>query len=212
MINIKTFAFNSFQVNTYVLSDETKECIIVDPACYTPKEKEILDQYIASNRFKPVKIINTHGHVDHVLGMRHLHEKYKLPLEMHEKDIPLLVDAQKFGIIFGFQVEEPPVITGYLNEDKEVTFGNSSLKVLYVPGHSSGSVAFFNPSQKFVITGDVLFKGSIGRTDLLGGDYDQLMDSIYKKIMTLPADTEVFPGHGPSTTIHDEALSNPFLG
>jgi len=211
MIKIQPFVFNAFQVNTYVLSDETGECIIVDAACYTQKEKDSIDQYITSNHLRPVKLINTHCHVDHVLGMKHVVTKYKTTVEAHEADVPLLSDAKNHGVIFGFDVEEPPVVTGYLTEGKDVTFGNSTLKSFHVPGHSPGSIAFYNPEQKFVITGDVLFKGSIGRTDLPGGDYDQLMQSIYKKLMTLPPETEVFPGHGPSTTIHEEALSNPFL-
>jgi len=211
MIKIQPFVFNAFQVNTYVLSDETGECIIVDAACYTQKEKDSIDQYITSNHLTPVKLINTHCHVDHVLGMNHIVSKYKTTVEANEADVPLLSDAKNHGVIFGFDVEEPPVVTEYLTEGKDVTFGNSILKTFHVPGHSPGSIAFYNPAQKFVITGDVLFKGSIGRTDLPGGDYDQLMQSIYKKLMTLPPETEVFPGHGPSTTIHEEALSNPFL-
>lgn len=211
MIKIQPFVFNAFQVNTYVLSDETGECIIVDAACYTQKEKDSIDQYITSNHLRPVKLINTHCHVDHVLGMKHVVSKYKTTVEANEADVPLLSDAKNHGVIFGFDVEEPPVVTEYLTEGKDVTFGNSTLKSFHVPGHSPGSIAFYNPEQKFVITGDVLFKGSIGRTDLPGGDYDQLMQSIYKKLMTLPPETEVFPGHGPSTTIHEEALSNPFL-
>jgi hydroxyacylglutathione hydrolase len=212
MITIKIFVFNPLQVNTYVLSDETGECVVIDPACYTVQEKEILDRYLADNHLTPVKVVNTHGHVDHIVGMRHMAQKYNPKIEIHEKDIPLLQGAKSMGRIFGFEVEEPPVITGYLSEGTDVTFGNSLLQVYHVPGHSQGSVAFFEPQQKFVITGDVLFKGSIGRTDLFEGDYDQLMDSIYKKIMLLPPDTQVFPGHGPFTTIHEEALSNPFLG
>ena len=202
MIKIKNFSFNAFQVNTYIISDQTSECVIIDAACYTPDEKNIIDQYISDQKLTPVKLINTHCHVDHVLGMKHFVEKYKIEAEVHEADIKLLANANKYGIVFGFDVEEPPVITSYLSENKNITFGNSVLKVFHVPGHSPGSVAFYNPEQKFVITGDVLFKGSIGRTDLPGGDYDQIMQSIYKKLMVLPPETEVLPGHGPSTTIH----------
>lgn len=211
MINIQPFVFNAFQVNTYILSDETGECVVVDAACYTQEEKNAIDQYIASNNLKPVKLINTHCHVDHVLGLRYLATKYELPVEAHDADIKILTEAKKYGLVFGFDVEEPPVITDYLIEGKDVTFGNSRLKTFFVPGHSPGSIAFYSPEEKFVITGDVLFKGSIGRTDLPGGDYDQLMQSIYKKLMTLPPETEVMPGHGPFTTIHEEALNNPFL-
>jgi len=211
MIKIQSFVFNAFQVNTYVLSDETGECVIVDAACYTQNEKDSIDQYITSHHLKPVKLINTHCHVDHVLGMKHITTKYGTTVEVHDADIKLLTDAKKYGVVFSFDVEEPPVVTSYLIEGKDVTFGNSVLKTFHVPGHSPGSIAFYNSEQKFVITGDVLFKGSIGRTDLPGGDYDQLMQSIYKKLMILPPETEVLPGHGPSTTIHEEALNNPFL-
>jgi hydroxyacylglutathione hydrolase len=211
MIKLKSFVFNAFQVNTYVLSDETGECVIIDAACYDQKERNVLDQYILSNQLKPVRLIHTHGHVDHILGMRYVAEKYKPQIEVHQDDIRLLTDAKKHGLMFGFDVEEPPVVTGYLNEGEDVTFGNSTLKVFHVPGHSMGSVAFYSPEQNFVITGDVLFRGSIGRTDLYGGNYDQLKQSIYNKILILPQDAEVWPGHGPSTTIHDEVMSNPFL-
>lgn len=211
MIKIKNFVFNAFQVNTYIISDETNECVIVDAACYAETEKEALHKYITDQKLKPVKLVNTHGHVDHVLGMKYMVEKFKIPVEVHKDDVQLITNAQKYGIVFGFDVEEPPAITEYINEGTDVKFGNSSLKTFHVPGHSPGSIAFYNSEQKFVITGDALFKGSIGRTDLPGGDYDQLMQSIYKKLMTLPPETEVFPGHGPSTTIHEEALNNPFL-
>jgi len=211
MIKIKYFTFNAFQVNMYIISDDTLECVIVDAACYTEHEKQTVDQYISHQKLKPVKLINTHCHVDHVLGVKYIAEKYKTKFEVHEEDIQLLTNAKKYGIVFGFDVEEPPVVTGYLKEGSDIIFGNSVLKTFHVPGHSPGSMAFYNPEQKFVITGDVLFKGSIGRTDLPGGDYDQLMSSIYKKLMVLPSETEVFPGHGPSTTIHEEALNNPFL-
>jgi glyoxylase-like metal-dependent hydrolase (beta-lactamase superfamily II) len=211
MIKIHTLVFNAFQVNTYILSDETGESIVIDAACYSQNEKDVFDQFIANNQLKPVKALNTHCHVDHVLGNKHVAEKYHIPLEVNQNDLSLLATADKHGIVFGFHVEEQPVIKEYLAEDKDITFGNSSLKVFHVPGHSPGSVAFYSPEGKFVIVGDVLFKGSIGRTDLPGGNYDQLIDSIYKKLMTLPPDTVVFPGHGPSTTIHEEALSNPFL-
>jgi Zn-dependent hydrolases, including glyoxylases len=211
MITVKNFIFNAFQVNSFVLSDETGECIVVDAACYSQKEKDIIDQYISDNGLTVKKIVNTHCHVDHVLGARHLVEKYNPSFEIHDSEVRLLTDAPKHGVVFGFIVEEPPVATGYLSEGTDVTFGKSSLKVIHVPGHSPGSVAFYCPEQNFIIVGDVLFRGSIGRTDLPGGNYDQLMDSILSKLMALPDDTQVWPGHGPATTIHEEALSNPFL-
>lgn len=211
MINIKSFVFNAFQENTFILNDETGDCIIIDAGCHSPEEKLIVDNYIISNKLKLVKIVNTHCHVDHVLGNAFLSNKYKPEIWAHHDDIKLLSEAKKHGIIFGFDIEEPPLITFFLEEGKDLVFGNSALKVLHVPGHSMGSVALYSPEQNFIIVGDVLFKGSIGRTDLPGGSYDQLMNSIFTKLMSLPPDTVVFPGHGPSTTIHEEALSNPFL-
>jgi len=211
MIKIKTFIFNPFLVNTIVLSDETGEDVIIDASCYTQKEKEELDQYIAENNIKPVRILNTHCHVDHLLGTTHVANKYNIGVEFHEEDLPLYADAHRHGIVFGFEVEELPAVKSFLVDGQNIVFGNSSLEVMHVPGHSPGSVAFFNPQQKFVIVGDVLFKGTIGRTDLPGGQYDQLIRSISTRLMILPRDTEVIPGHGPSTTIMEESRSNPFL-
>ena len=211
MITIKSFVFNAFQENTYALYDETGDCIIIDTGCYSQEEKSALDNFLLTNKLKLTKIINTHCHVDHVLGMASLAEKYKPEIWVHQEDLKLLTEARKHGIIFGFDVEHPPIPTDYLEEGKDVVFGNSRLEVFHVPGHSPGSVALYNREGNFVIVGDALFKGSIGRTDLPGGNYDQLMKSIFTKLMSLPPDTVVYSGHGPSTTIHEEALSNPFL-
>jgi hydroxyacylglutathione hydrolase len=211
MIKTKVFIFNPFLVNTIVLSDESGEGIIIDASCYTQKERDELDQYITENYIKPVRLINTHCHVDHLLGCAYVANKYNIGVELHEGDLPVFKDAKQHGMVFGFDVDELPPVKGFLLEGHDVTFGNSSLQVLYVPGHSPGSVAFFNAAQKLAIVGDVLFKGTIGRTDLPGGNYDQLIKSITSKLMTMPPDTEVIPGHGPSTTIKEESLSNPFL-
>jgi len=198
-------------VNMFVLSDESGECLIIDASCYNPQEQKELDNFILGNKLRPVKLVNTHGHVDHVLGNMYVKKKYSIPIEIHEDDFPLFSQAKKQGLIFGIDVEVPLQADNYLFEGQDINFGNSTLKVIHVPGHSPGSVAFFSPEEKFVITGDTLFKGSIGRTDLPGGNYNQLIQSIVTKIMTLPQDTGVFPGHGPFTTIGEEATSNPFL-
>jgi len=212
MITLKTFVFNPFQENTYILHDETKECIIIDAGCYEDFEKEELDNYITKNGLHCVKLVNTHCHVDHVLGSAHVKAKYNPEIIVNKHDAFLINDAKKHGVVFGFNVEQPPQPDSYIDAGDEIKFGNSTLQVLFVPGHSPGSIALYSQTDNFIITGDVLFKGSIGRTDLPGGDYDQLMENIITKLMTLPPDTVVFPGHGPSTTIHEEALSNPFLG
>lgn len=211
MIKIKVFIFNPFLVNTLVLSDESGEGIIVDASCYTKKERDELDQYIAENHIKPVKLLNTHGHVDHLLGCAYVANKYNIGVEIHEEDLPVYNDAYRHGIVYGFDVDKLPPSKSFLIEGQTITFGFSSLQVMHVPGHSPGSVAFYNPEQKFVIVGDVLFRGTIGRTDLPGGNYEQLIKSITTKLMILPSDTEVISGHGPSTTISEESHSNPFL-
>jgi glyoxylase-like metal-dependent hydrolase (beta-lactamase superfamily II) len=211
MIKIKTFVFNPFQENTYLLSDETGECIIIDPGCYDEEEKDSVTRYIEENQLKCTILVNTHCHIDHILGNAYIASRYNPQIAACSDDLFLLKEANKYAQVFGFSVEQPPLPTLILNENSEIKFGQSILKVLLVPGHSPGSVALYSPEENFVIVGDVLFKGSIGRTDLAGGDYDKIMESIYKKLMTLPPDTIVFPGHGPKTTIHEEALSNPFL-
>jgi hydroxyacylglutathione hydrolase len=211
MIKIKTFIFNPFQENTYLLSDETGDCIIIDPGCYDPDEKKTLSDYIAQNNLKCKILVNTHCHIDHILGNAYIESLYHPEIAAHNNDVFLLDDANKYAQIFGFVVDQPPAPTMFLKENTELKFGNSTLKILHVPGHSPGSIALYSPEQNFVIVGDVLFRGSIGRTDLTKGNYDHLLESIYKKLMTLPPDTVVFSGHGPKTTIHEEALSNPFL-
>ncbi len=211
MITLKTFVFNAFQENTYVISDETGHCAIVDPGCYSDKEFNQLTEYIATNHLKPVKLINTHGHVDHILGIAKIASAYSLVPEFHEEEKSLLDKATGQGNIFGFKVNPLPAQINLLDENHPVLFGSSKLDVLHVPGHSKGSVAFYSKNDKIVITGDVLFKDSIGRTDLEGGDYDVLMNSIFKKLLTLGDEVVVFPGHGPSTTIGIEKLNNPFL-
>jgi hydroxyacylglutathione hydrolase len=211
MITIKIFVFNAFQENTYVLSDETNECAIIDAGCYSDEEYKQLFDYISNNKLKPKQLLQTHGHIDHVLGVTKVSEQFVLPIKSHKKEVKLIAQAQEHGIIFGFNANPLPEVSNYLEEGLPVKFGNSVLQVFHVPGHSKGSVAFYSEPDKFVITGDVLFKGSIGRTDLPGGDYDELMTSIFTKLLTLPNDTFVHPGHGPSTTIGVEAKSNPFL-
>ncbi len=211
MITLKTFVFNPFQENTYILADETGDCVIIDPGCYNDKEFKQLTEYIIVNKYNPKRIINTHGHVDHVAGIARVSKEYNLIPEFHKDEIVLLEKAVEHGKMFGFAIESLPSKFKLIDEENPVKFGNSSLKVLHVPGHSRGSVAFYSASDNIVITGDVLFKDSIGRTDLEGGDYDVLMNSIFKKILTLGDEVAVFPGHGPSTTIGIEKLNNPFL-
>ena len=211
MIKIEKFVFNSFQENTFVLYNEANECIIVDAGCYTPDEEQHLTSYIENNNLNPVRLINTHGHVDHVLGVEFLSKKYDLPLELHTDDKHLAETAQSYGTVFGFDATPISTIETALEDGMEINFGESSLTLFHVPGHSPGSIALFAPAEKFVVVGDVLFNGSIGRTDLPGGDYDTLMESILTKLLPLGDDVTVYSGHGPESSIGYEKISNPFI-
>jgi glyoxylase-like metal-dependent hydrolase (beta-lactamase superfamily II) len=211
MITIKTLVFNNLSVNTYVLHDQTNRAVIIDPACSNSGEHRILYQYIDNNKLNPEKIINTHGHIDHIVGVEKVMKNYNIPFFIHPDDNYLLSKAKEMGFIFGFQVDEIPSASAFLNEGDIIEFGNSSLKVMHIPGHSPGSIVFYSESDNFVIVGDVLFRGSIGRTDLPLGDYETLINGIKNKLLTLPRGTVVYSGHGPSTTIKTEHDTNPFL-
>ncbi len=211
MIDIHYFTFNGFQENTYILFDETKECVIIDPGCYSNEEQQELVNYITEQGLTPVKLLNTHCHIDHILGNSFVASKYNLGLEIHKDDLPTLNATPEYGHLYGFNVEKSPEPTTLLENGDIVKFGNSVLKVLFVPGHSAGHIVFVAEEEKFVINGDVLFQGSIGRTDLPGGDYNTLIESIKTKLLTLDDDFKVYSGHGPSTTIGYERNHNPFL-
>ncbi|MEA3446326.1 MAG: MBL fold metallo-hydrolase [Bacteroidota bacterium] len=211
MIKIKQFIFNSFQENTFVLYNENNECIIIDAGAYDQHEQEELIAFIESRELKPLRLINTHGHVDHILGVQFLSRKYKLPLEIHEGDLRIVEMSANYGSMYGFDVDVPSNIDTGLVDGMAFNFGESILKLMHVPGHSPGSIAIYAPAEKFVIVGDVLFKGSIGRTDLPGGDYDILMRSIFDKLLTLDAEVVVYPGHMGETSIGYEKMSNPFI-
>lgn len=212
-MNIQTFEFNPVSENTYVLYDETKECVIVDAGCFFPEEKAELAHFIESNDLQVKHIINTHLHFDHVLGLNFVLDKYNLPLEAHKGDEPLLQQLKSQLQMFGFSdTGEPiPQISKFLTEEDTIEFGNQRFQIFHVPGHSLGSIVFYNEKEKCAFVGDVLFQGSIGRTDLVGGNYDQLITGIKSKLLPLPEDTIVYPGHGPSTTIGFEKQNNPFL-
>jgi glyoxylase-like metal-dependent hydrolase (beta-lactamase superfamily II) len=211
MITIKTFIFNDFQVNTYLLYDESKECVIVDAGNYYEKENRDLSEFVLRNNLKPVRLLNTHCHIDHITGNLFVSEKFGLKPEAHQEEELLIKNAVVYGGVFGFILNQPPLIKQYLKDQDIINFGNSNLKVISVPGHSKGSIAFYSEDFSFIITGDALFKGSIGRTDLPGGDYDTLISSITQRLLILPAEVTVFPGHGTESTIGYETLHNPFL-
>lgn len=195
----------------YILYDETKEALIIDPGCYTQPEKEELAKFIVETGLKPVKLLNTHAHIDHVLGNNFVAGKFGLKLEMHEADVDLLRSAPVYGQMWGIKPEASPEPSTFLTEGDVVLFGNSKLDVLFTPGHCPGSITFFSSAEKFAIVGDVLFYGSIGRTDLPGGNHELLISSIREKLFPLGDDMVVYPGHGPSTTIGFEKQHNPFL-
>lgn len=211
LLQIHSFVFNPVQENTYVIWDATGECAIIDAGCFNEREFEKLDGFIRTKNLKPVKLVNTHGHFDHIFGVEICREAYNLRWEANDGDNVWIEEVQERANIFGLRVSPVALPDYILNDGDEVHFGNSTFKVLSVPGHSPGSICFYNEKSQIVITGDVLFNGSIGRTDLHGGHYETLISGIKEKLLTLPNDVIVYPGHGPATTIGDEKALNPFL-
>lgn len=210
-MEIGVFTFNDFSENTYVLSDDSGQCIIIDPGCNTDKERKKLVEYIDSKGLTPVRLINTHCHIDHVLGNRFISEKYKLELEAHEGEEPVLESCITIASMYHIPYNPSPIIAVKLKEKEVINFGQTSLEVLFTPGHSPASISLYNRDNKVLIAGDVLFQGSIGRTDLPGGNFETLKASIQNKLYNLPDETVVFPGHGPSTTIGKEKIGNQFV-
>ncbi len=212
MIKIKPFVFNDFSVNSFVIYDEdTKDCIIVDPGCVKEAEEIKLSQFINDNQLIPSKLINTHCHVDHVAGNKFVVDTYKIPVFANEDDNENLSNTTRAGELYGMKINTPPPVDEYLNCGDKVKIGNSNLKIMHLPGHSKGSIALYAEAEKFIVVGDVLFNGSVGRTDLNGGSLDELMHSIKNVLFKLEDDVMVYTGHGPETTIGNEVRSNPFL-
>ena len=208
---MQIFQFNSFQVNTFVIWDETKECIIIDPGCLSEAERNVLTRFIADHQLRPVRLLNTHYHIDHILGNKYVKNHYHLLVEAHQAGDSFWKNASGWAASFGLSQGDLVAPDAYLKDGDEVKFGHSSLKVLYTPGHADGSICFYNKNDGYVIVGDVLFHTSIGRTDLPTGNYDVLKQSIMEKLFTLPDETVVYPGHGPKTSIGFEKGNNPFL-
>ncbi|HYI79042.1 MAG TPA: MBL fold metallo-hydrolase [Chryseolinea sp.] len=210
MITIQSFVFNAFQENTYIISDDTKECAIVDPGCYEEHEKKELSDYILENQLSVKMLLNTHCHIDHILGNEFVKQKYGSKLYLHKTEV-FVLNAQKIlAAHYGFNLYQPAAPDNYLNEGDSIEFGTQKFSVLFVPGHSPGHIAFYSEKEKVVLAGDVLFLNSVGRTDLPGGNHNTLIDSIHKKLFTLPDDVTVYPGHGNETTIGVEKRTNPF--
>jgi hydroxyacylglutathione hydrolase len=210
-MNIVKFVFSPFYENTYILYDETKKCVIIDPGCYDDKERKRLVELIESRDLIPVRLINTHCHIDHIFGNKFVSELYKLPLESHKDEQQMIEYSELKAGNYGVTLEKSPNISVFWDEGDVITFGNSELEVLFTPGHSPASISFYNRKGNFIIGGDVLFRESIGRTDLQGGSFETLANSIRTKFFTLPDETKVYSGHGEVTTVGHEKVNNPFL-
>ncbi|MCR5887417.1 MBL fold metallo-hydrolase [Hymenobacter sp. J193] len=208
---VSGFTFNAFSENTYLLHDATKECVVVDPGCYSRDEQQALREFIAAEQLRVVLLVNTHAHIDHVLGNQFILDTYKVPFLLHEADVATLRAVQTYAPSYGFAQYQPADPTGTLVAGEPIRFGNTELEVRFAPGHAPGHVIFYHAPSQVVIGGDVLFQGSIGRTDLPGGDYATLIRSIKTELLSLPDEVTVYPGHGPATTIGAERVSNPFL-
>ena len=211
MLQIKSFVFSPIQENTYILYNEFRECIIIDPGCYFDEEKEALKTFIEDDKLKPVLLLNTHCHLDHVFGNKFIAEKYSLTLHLHEKEQQVLAFAPTSGLMYNMPFDNYTGEFLLLKEGDIIKLGDDELKVIEAPGHSPGSVCFYCAAQNFVIGGDVLFQRSIGRTDLPDGSHETLLKNIRQKLLVLPEETIVYSGHGLPTTIGDEKKYNPFL-
>lgn len=211
MFQIQAFVFNFASENTYVLFNENKNAWLIDPGNMNEQETQAISNFITENNLKIEKILLTHAHIDHVLGLQWAFDTFKVPVTMHQEDQEVLDMLQASGARFGFQIPAVKVDTEYINEGDELDFDGEKFKIYHVPGHSPGSVVYHNETQKFMISGDVLFEGSIGRTDLYKGNYDQLIEGIKIKLFVLDEETQVFSGHGNPTTIGFEKQYNPFL-
>ncbi|MBS3772288.1 MAG: MBL fold metallo-hydrolase [Bacteroidales bacterium] len=211
MIQVKTYAFNPFQENTYLIYDETQKCIILDPGCYFAEEQKELTDFIAENGLQPEYIVHSHGHVDHILGSDYLRNYYNIQSIMHKDDLEVLRKSKDFGEMIGIEIDQPTDPEIFIKEGEKISFGNTSFDVLHLPGHSPGSIGLYNEKEQVIFAGDVLFRRGIGRTDLMGGDHATLIRNIKDKLLSLNDDTVVYPGHGDTTTIKEEKAENPLL-
>lgn len=211
MLKIRSFVFSPIQENTYVLYNEFNDCLIIDPGCYFSEEEDELKGFITQSVLTPRMLLNTHCHLDHVFGNKYAAETWGLTLHLHEKEKKLLDYAPTSGLVYNMPFDNYVGDYIYLNEGDIVKLGEDELKVIEAPGHSPGHICFYCKRQNFIISGDVLFNRSIGRTDLPGGDHETLLKNIREKLFVLPDETVVYSGHGPETTIGEEKKFNPFL-
>jgi len=212
MIPVSVFTFNPFQENTYIICSSAKNCIIFDPGCYFSSEEQQLLSFISEKKLNPVRLINTHAHLDHIFGNAFVHEKWNLLPQLHRDELPMLQLAPQISRSYGIDlVKRSPEPDTFIQEGDTISLDDIELLTILTPGHSVASLSFYNSTEGYLIAGDVLFRDSIGRTDLPGGDYDTLIQVIKEKLFSLPDDTVVYPGHGPKTTIGYEKRNNPFL-
>lgn len=210
-MNLKAFINNPYQENTYIVYDETGDCAIIDPGMYNAAEQNAVVKFIKDNNLNPVFLLNTHCHIDHVLGNKFIFDQYGLKPQCHKGELALLHAIPSYAPMQGINYEISPEPEIFLPEFGTIKLGNSTLEILFAPGHSPAHLCFYSKADGFLIGGDVLFKGSIGRTDLPGGNFDVLISSIKNQLFTLPDEVKVYSGHGPFTTIGFEKLYNPFL-
>ena len=211
MLKVKSFVFSPIQENTYLLYNEFNACAIIDPGCYFPEEQDELKAFITQSGLKPLMLLNTHCHLDHVFGNKFVAEAFGLRLQIHEKEKAMLDLAPASGLMYNMPFDNYTGELSFLKEGDKIKLGEDELQVIEAPGHSPGHVCFYCAGQNFIISGDVLFNRSIGRTDLPGGDHESLLKNIREKLFVLPDETVVYSGHGPATTIGEEKRENPFL-
>jgi hydroxyacylglutathione hydrolase len=211
MLHIQAFTFNPFQEQTYIVWNDGLEAVIIDPGCYDPSEQQTLQAFISSKQLKPQVVLNTHCHIDHVLGNAFVCKTWDIPLWIPAGEVDQLTSVLSYGPGMGIYPQPSPQPSGLLDERTPMQYLGCVWQVLNVPGHSPDGLCFYIPSENILIAGDVLFQGSIGRTDLPGGNYERLMTGILQKLMTLPDETIVYPGHGPATDIVTERNTNPFV-
>ncbi len=210
MIQIQTFTFNPFEENTYLVYDDSGEGVVIDPGCYEKSEKDALVQFIRDKKIQLKYLLNTHCHIDHVLGNNFVKETYHVPFLIHKNDEPLLRSVKAYAPSYGFNLYQEALPDNFLSEGDTVSFGKTRLDVLFLPGHAPGHIGFYHQESFSLFSGDVLFEQSIGRTDLPGGDLNTLIKSIQQKIFALPDHVNIYPGHGAPTTVGQEKYSNPY--
>ncbi len=211
MLHIHSFCFNPFQENTYIVYNDAKQAIIIDPGMYFDNERTEFFSFMEANKLQPLMLLNTHAHLDHIFGNAIVLETYNIPFGIHEGELTVLQHAEEVAYKYGVPMVKSPLPSFYLQDKDIIQLGTTEIHVLLTPGHSPASVSFYIPELASVLSGDVLFENSIGRTDLPGGNYETLIQSVKEKIFTLPPTTKVYSGHGVVTTVEKEIAHNPFF-